>query len=171
MGCDIHCYLEYRDPNPEWKPQDGIVTWSGWPRINPGRNYEVFGHLAGVRSGVDPVVEPRGIPEDISWETAGDYWMYVNDERLEGKRTTTTEKALEWAKYGCKLVHKEDGTIQKVSHPDWHTHSWITTDEFAQVLGRMSPSRVSVEYWALLAAMKELEWHGQEVRLVFWFDN
>jgi len=171
MGCDIHCYLEYRDPNPEWKPQDGVIQWTGWSRIYPGRNYEVFGHLAGVRSSTEPVVEPRGVPEDMSWETAGDYYLRINDEYKDMEGYTTREKAEEWVKYGHKIIYKEDGTPEKVEHPDWHTHSWITTDELAQVLGRINPSHISVGYWGLLGAMKELEWHGQEVRLVFWFDN
>lgn len=35
MGCDIHCYLEYKPKDSDrWRPHGG--------RINPGRNYEIL---------------------------------------------------------------------------------------------------------------------------------
>jgi hypothetical protein len=70
VGCDIHMYAEFR--------RDGSEHWWGiGKRWNPGRNYSLFGHLAGVRSVVDPVVEPRGFPEDAAWAARDDYHYYV----------------------------------------------------------------------------------------------
>lgn len=45
MGCDIHAYVEYKkaDNNGDW------ISFGG--RINPGRNYSLFGRMAeGVRT-------------------------------------------------------------------------------------------------------------------------
>jgi hypothetical protein len=42
MGCDIHAYVESKKP-------DSKTWWGFGGRINPGRNYRMFGKLAGVR--------------------------------------------------------------------------------------------------------------------------
>ena len=68
MGCDIHLYLEVF-VGEEWFPLCVEETphtsydYQGWYQ---GRNYELFGALAGVRGvqkGLDP---PRGLPIDAS---------------------------------------------------------------------------------------------------------
>ena len=56
MGCDIHCYIEY-------KPA-GSDDWSDFGgRINPGRNYDLFAKLAGIRNydEITPIAKPRGM--------------------------------------------------------------------------------------------------------------
>lgn len=57
---------------------------------------------------------------------------------------------------------------------DWG-HSWLTTAEFAEALGRVSARRpsdpVSVEYRVTLAMMQGLEAAGHPARIVFGFDN
>lgn len=122
MGCDIHCYIEY-------KPA-GSDDWSDFGgRINPGRNYDLFAKLAGIRNydEIEPVAKPRGYPKDAAYEAEKKY----------------------------------------VSNPDWHTHSWLTADEFAVAIeGSGEP-----EYEAILAAMRSFEAGGAQARIVFWFDN
>lgn len=44
MGCDIHCYVEFQDYREHWNSFGG--------RVNPGRDYDTFKKLAGVRSQV-----------------------------------------------------------------------------------------------------------------------
>lgn len=87
MGCDIHVYLE------KYASINGKSTWVNvdyWQK-NPyfgitesereyehvscyvGRNYDLFGILAGVRSGEDPIDEPRGLPEDVTEVTKKEY--------------------------------------------------------------------------------------------------
>lgn len=60
MGCDIHTFVEVR--------REG--RWQHEP-FHPfsGRNYGVFGWLAGVRnySQVGPLAEPKGLPGDVSF--------------------------------------------------------------------------------------------------------
>lgn len=56
---------------------------------------------------------------------------------------------------------------------DWHTPSWLTTEELAAVLdvareGLGAPH----EYLAILTAMRALEERSRTVaRIIFWFDN
>lgn len=68
MGCDIHAYAEAKMFG-RWIPMGKIVKdhrgqiMVGY--VYEGRNYSLFGKLAGVRGG-DILIEPRGIPEDVS---------------------------------------------------------------------------------------------------------
>lgn len=80
MGCDIHCNLEYRrNSQSNWYDidlykrnkyfgQDGdeIEEFEKVKLYNE-RSYFLFGLLAGVRNHmVEPIKQPRGIPEDVS---------------------------------------------------------------------------------------------------------
>ncbi len=155
MGCDIHCYIECRDPKqPRWRDFGG--------RINPGRDYRVFEKLAGVRGFDEPEVHPRGFPNDSAYKASDDYWLYITD--TEGDGYCTREQAERYVEGGCVWCNEDK---QRVSHPDWHSHSWLTPDEFERAItGFEAP-----EYKAILAAMRSFESQGCESRLVFWFDN
>lgn len=62
MGCDIHPVIEIKSKyDDEWK----LAACRGVPQY---RSYSAFALLAGVRGG-DPVIPPRGLPEDLSNET------------------------------------------------------------------------------------------------------
>lgn len=73
MGCDIHAYAEVK-VNGHWRPlgkavydhvkkpdgtQDIAIT-----ELDIGRYYTLFGLLAGVRSGGEPLIPRRGVPQD-----------------------------------------------------------------------------------------------------------
>ena len=158
MGCDIHCYVEFQEPN------DGNHWRAFGGHINPGRSYRTFYRMAGVRgdySNIHPITEPRGVPSDLAYEAHDDNWLYVSDPPEKGE--CMRETADSYVQWGSKYL---DEKRQYVSHPDWHSHSWLTPEEFGQCLEYAHP-----EYKALLAAMKSLEASGYVVRLVFWFDN
>lgn len=77
MGCDIHCYIEYRyreDSGDGWRSFGG--------RINPGRSYEIFAALAGVRG---PQwangIKPRGVPNDMGYAANDDWWVHILDSQ------------------------------------------------------------------------------------------
>ena len=57
MGCDIHGF---------WEIKDHTGNWIAVDTINPSRNYEWFGVVAGVRSGPDIGTANRGIPDNSS---------------------------------------------------------------------------------------------------------
>lgn len=134
MGCDIHAFVEYRRHGAERRPvSDGWETMC-WAKMNPGRNYEVFGRLADVRGGDSVIGPPRGIPATLSLCTK---WKYEADEG------------------------------------DAHTPSWCTPDEWEKAI-KIPPEagwEAAPDYFAMLAAMREFERLGYEVRVVFWFDN
>lgn len=81
MGCDIHVHVEIRYKG-EW------VHYIA-PRVN--RWYRLFAVMAGVRGEDTPIVEPKGLPDDMSvvtkidWEFCEDDWhtpSWFNEEEI-----------------------------------------------------------------------------------------
>lgn len=168
MGCDIHAYVEYAAKDrtePYW------ITVGG--RINPGRDYDLFAKLANVRNyGGDtkPVMEPRGLPERTSLTVLWDNQLYVAEDG-HGDEYCTRENAERWVASGSSVWLRDDHSA--VSQPDWHSHSWCTTDEFRSVLDapREHGWGIGPAWFAVLAMLDELDRRDQLTRLVFWFDN
>ena len=139
MGCDIHLYIEYKSKKTEFDGYD-----SGWQsfggRINPGRNYAMFGLMANVRNcysdGKLPVlVEPRGMPEDAGYTATDDNRIYISETKSEDY--VSMETAKRWVKSGSsKFINDNDGNPTWVTNPDAHSHSWLTTSEFESVLNK-----------------------------------
>lgn len=87
MGCDIHGFTEVKIKE----------QWHAYSALNIDRHYALFGRLAGVRSNEhEPIVEPRGLPENISIVTDWQYREWDSDAH------TTS-----W------LTHKEMAEIQE----------------------------------------------------------
>jgi len=61
MGCDIHMWVERLE-------SDGLWHLVPDAKVFKGRNYRLFGWLAGVRGDGPPIAEPRGWPSDMSSE-------------------------------------------------------------------------------------------------------
>jgi hypothetical protein len=167
-------YVQYRYKNSNY--------WSGFGgRINPGRNYAMFGILAGVRREFPESFEAKGLPtHELSYQCNGDLYLYISDDGKE-EGHTTLERALDWNKrYGCKFVNDSNGKPMKVQHPDWHSHSWMNVKElskayrtyFKMVKKEYGTGSVPAEYKAVLDVMKSLEKNGDYItKVVFWFDN
>jgi hypothetical protein len=181
MGCDIHAFVEYRyKPEAKEYSQSDLgmaegssssSRWWGFGQVDIGRNYSLFGLLAGVRGTQQPVAEPRGVPKDISWQTEHLYALYVVDkvDSFYGEHACSKEDAERWLSKACSSVWRE-GEHRMITGPDWHTPSWVSTSELETVVERYG-ERVPPELAAVLAAMKALEKGGCDARLVFWFDN
>lgn len=57
MGCDIHAVMEIKING----------RWGYYTEIEIGRDYELFGRMAGVRdNAVEPIANAKGLPEDLS---------------------------------------------------------------------------------------------------------
>jgi hypothetical protein len=63
MGCDIHAHVEIR--------YNG--QWEHYATPSISRWYELFGIMAGVRYETKPIVEPKGVPADMSTVTRLDW--------------------------------------------------------------------------------------------------
>ena len=89
MGCDIHINCEIKTSDGYWENCDFFTidptykSLKGDPerppkwlikQVDVGRNYALFGVLAGVRDRSHPMIsEPRGIPDNISKQTKKRY--------------------------------------------------------------------------------------------------
>lgn len=160
MGCDIHMYAEYAKAGDaeHWRDFGG--------HINPGRDYGLFAKLAGVR-GEGAMFPVRGVPSGLSYEAQGDNAFFVTDSK--GDRYVSRDTAQGWVDRG--ISQWTDDRECFVTDPDNHTHSWVTPAELRQALEAPGPWPHGDEYWALLAALEELERRGNTARVVFWFDN
>lgn len=80
MGCDIHATIEYEKYRKE-RP-DVNIWWRGLAKdFAIDRWYDLFGHLAGVRreGEIEPIVPPRGVPTDASFEFKEEYEKWDSD--------------------------------------------------------------------------------------------
>jgi len=167
MGCDIHMYIQYKEKRKD-KTREWWRDFGGY--FSPGRNYTMFGILAGVRDNPEKGFEPKGLPEfELSYGVMDDLYMYVDSEE---RNTCTLEQAERW---GRRIEKDKDGNPWRTEHPDWHSHSWMTAKELAQAYRwykKETDYKPSLEYRVILKIMKALEDDGKnEVALVFWFDN
>ena len=89
MGADIWTYVEHY--NPKTKKWESVNLYQKTPNGNfemvnfyTGRNYTLFGKLAGVRGMDEPMVYSRGLPEDLSPEVREEY------DKMEGYAHSAT---------------------------------------------------------------------------------
>lgn len=172
MGCDIHTYIEYE----AYPDSDRHAWWCMGGRYNPGRDYLMFDIMAGVRGSDHTLFEPRGLPDNIGWEVTDEAYLRISDEYANQEGYCSEQQARQWSTgaYAERLIER-DGKPVLVSHPDWHSHSWLTADELAQCLGQYTLvseyGPYDVGWDAILATMRAFEDRGVRSRLVFWFDN
>lgn len=177
MGCDIHAYVEYSDDGKYWK---SLTDNAG------ERDYVMFGVLAGVRYEEGKLFDPKGLPEgDLSSKTRAAYWRHVVPEKhpeyADWEGWVSRENAERWVSAGYSKPDYEDGVLKRVSDPDGHSHSWLTSVELSQaidhyrsVIGGVWPSmkgKAPTLWLMILAAMQAAEANGAKSRVVFWFDN
>ena len=160
MGCDIHAYLEVISK----RDSDGrqFVDCVSEPSI--GRDYDLFGRMAGVRGG-DALVGPKGIPKDLSWRSQVAFTLRIDSD----------ENASDYSGFVAETDKRNwinewyDKERRLIYHPDWHTPSWLSTREFEECCeGYEAGTYPRI----LLASMIEIgKGRLGKARLVFWFDN
>ena len=185
MGCDIHLRVEARrkvNPYPNDRHEWYNVGIYGEFSC---RIYGMFARMANVRSGGNSYkvqFEPRGLPNDMTdWGTCESFYMHVtNDENAVewGENYCLKERAELWVKKGySKWV---DDYHRRVTDPDLHSYSWLTTQElrqcfddcFKQEDGTYKPYSNYVKWLGLVSLCEGIESDGKhECRVVFAFDN
>lgn len=175
MGCDIHAYIEYRDKRRQWQNVQGVWTAKRLARHpeydestsgHLDRDYRMFGLLAGVRVPELQMFERRGVPAGLAWRTHDAYAIMVDDkfaaEHPDYHGILTSQQAdtyvsRGWAHEVIALDVEGNPTAARyVSGPDWHSASWLTTPEFAEVLRRYNE-------------LARGEWHQSDID--FWRDE
>ena len=94
MGYDIHMVMEYRavpgaeDPKPWWWAFGGVC--------NPGRDYQLFNRLAGVRGPKDGALIPaRGLPAAFSSAVHHEVLLSIADKPLKAGEVDWEGRAVE----------------------------------------------------------------------------
>jgi len=162
MGCDIHAYIDYDSP----KDQGEIDLVNYFGEINIFRHYALFGLMAGVR-GQYKLFKPKGLPERLSWTTRDKTVIYIVEKTEEKNENSYTCEYVE--KWNLKYT---DDSKTRVWDPDFHTHSWLDTNEINKLL--IEYEKIGGKCFALEAAyhaMLHLEDLKCHPRLIFWFDN
>lgn len=175
MGCDIHAHIEYAEFEREGKPM-----WWHYCTFFFLRDYWLFALMAGVRAynNETALIEPRGIPADATYETRSSYSLYVTDKdgSDQGGGECSRKSADRWVASGTsEWLTDPNDKYPRISHPDWHTPSYLTLEEMKAVIARYVAVHLNelprANVYAAMAAMQAFEDRGLKTRLVFWFDN
>lgn len=162
MGCDIHLFVEF-------KQKDWNIWGNFGQQFRLDRDYNMFSKMADVRSYdelVTPMFKPRGIPEDAAYNTKSENRLLIisDDREISDSGYAHESTAKRWVDSGYSKYVDE----LWVTHPDWHSHSWLTVDEYELCV---KSDACAPEYVAILAALRSFELQGLDARVVFWFDN
>jgi len=161
MGCDIHVYLEkyvafndgskwvnvdYWQLNPHFGSDGSEREYEHAP-FYFGRNYDLFSILAEVRGSMDPIDDPRGLPEDVTEATRKEY------ERGDMIHTPSYYTLKELKDYLYKNSDNED-----------------IVDNLSLFIEKMGV-RFKEEFWIVSDDEKRYTIKENMFRVIFWFDN
>ena len=139
MGCDIHLHIECKI-NGEWYHYNH-------PDVK--RDYDLFAKMAGVRGDIDPISEPRGLPDDITFLTQFDAEVHWGIDGHSHSYLTVEEiqRLKEW--YETQLPP---------AAPLFRFY-----DIFGFLFGN--------SFDGILKYPNDYPFGVEDVRFVFWFDN
>lgn len=123
MGCDIHMHTE-RLVGGTWR-HHGTGPYDD-------RNYEAFAVLAGVRNqyGIRPISEPRGIPANVSPETAEALAEWSGSAHSMSWLMLAELQAYDWAS-----VIRCDGIVREPVYVAWKAAGGGQPTEWSQSCG------------------------------------
>ena len=201
MGSDIHIYTEIKKSinsedkwvnvdNWRYNPyyQEGNNNWERMlsvESIYSGRNYELFGILAGVRNrNNDSIDDPRGLPEDVSEVTKKESDRWDGDGHSHSWLTLRELKEYQ----GLHPVVKRSGFIspeaaelldageetpdtwcQMTTLTTWVKREWEEGCDVLKPLVDKLNERVRDEFYVW--GDEERPEFDEKIRIVFWFDN
>jgi hypothetical protein len=95
----------------------------------------------GITYGEDSFA-PKGFPKDAGYRTERDYCLLVGDEHADSEGWCSTKQAKSWveSKASDIIETNEDGSPKRISGPDWHSATWLSTEEVGLVVERFQRS-------------------------------
>ena len=172
MGCDIHGFLEIRKYAPK------VMDWIDLHSILDHRNYDVFAIFAGVRNYVNaPLIsEPKGFPSDASVSSKVEFENMKGDAHTPSWLTYKEICDYFWSNSTKTFIDGRISVIDKVTGKEIEKFCEGTRDEehYRYEQKVRTVSEIVPPIWrAFLDYMKELSsiYGGENVRIVFWFDN
>lgn len=171
MGCDIHMHVEYKIGKGKWTAHDKhVVEDGGFVRSvsATGRNYDLFGLLAGVRRNSYSDVEPKGLPKDVSaiilqasdlWDGSGHSHSYMLLEEFEdciNRYNATNEE------------YKIQPTDRTDMFYDYGIDYETRPPSFSTIISACNKQAEELKADYILLGEEEPD---VKHRIVFWFDN
>lgn len=135
MGCCIHIHIELEINN----------KWEHYSCPNIKRDYDLFRLMGNTQRGnedIKPIIEARGLPENLSVITKIDYYNMRCDAHH-----------ISW--FGIKEIEKIFEYLEKENEKYWETWGYLFRNDYRDF------KRYSESY------PKEI----QDMRFVFWYDN
>lgn len=168
MGCDIHAFLEVEE---NWS--DNFRMWSptSYGELRIGRDYELFSALGvTLRGSLTPVVEPRGLPNNLSWWVEDEAYIQIVDEEhiKEFNLLPTYEGSCHYSRPGESKIYRAEKSLSEyirpimlnqkkvILDPDTHTHNWITFEEACKVRVKLINSYIKYSEDPEIKKMKKL---------------
>lgn len=181
MGCDIHAYVEMYSKKDLAAGRCFVDTYAS--EINFGRNYDLFGLIAGVRSMSSPIVQPRGLPTNppLSWMCTNEYFLrIVPDEEMNGNRSVYGRDLL-----GQKIISQSEldrinqthfrsqaiipNTENMIPNPDYHSLTWLTVNELCVI--RKNYLVNYIEYYDEITGAKTIHSTKKKKDLINFINN
>jgi hypothetical protein len=151
MGCDIHAHVEIR--------YNG--NWEHYAMPSIDRWYELFGIMAGVRGGSKPIVEPKGLPEDMSTVTRLDWEKWGVDAHTP---SWFNEEEIDQLSEWLKQKEQEDERNGELANT-------LRYDLEYGILNKTYIFGNSLTAFKHYDDTEYLPKGCDAVRLIFWFDN
>lgn len=170
MGCDIHGFLEVKIKD----------QWYAFTKIPDDRDYDMFGVLADVRNyaNVEPISQPRGVPEDASVITKFEVERYGSDGHSHSYLTVDDIKTYDWTKPSMdtrptvidiatnKPLYKASYTIEMDRpNPAHRIENLAITPKMIREDNR------NWDWFFDSIEEKERYFGKGNIRFIFWFDN
>lgn len=155
MGCDIHAYIECYSKRDNAQSQKCYVNCVA-KDVYFGRNYQLFGLLAGVRGISSSVFQPRGLPSNpqISGDVEYEYYKPVieNDEiskytsqllSHEYVSRTEADKLVQ-----TRMTEYGNSDKTKIIKPGLHTPHWLNLNELLLVRKHYLIENLDTDYYS-----------------------
>lgn len=171
MGCQIHLRVEKRIKGQNrW-------TSAGFYGEFCDQYYLMYEMMAGVRVSKNKIFEPRGLPNDICCDTAETFYNIVTEDNILANFVggfVLRKDAERWVEKGLSTWENEKK--RRVSDPDLHTHSWLTTQELRKCYDELPHNKLTIlldsNWLGLVSLCEGIESTGRfECRVVFAFDS
>lgn len=190
MGTDIHAFVEVDSGGDEPFGDGADIRCFNRGEFFVPNDYDLLNALGDGRSrSLDPeevrrwaLIPPRGLPSNTSPAVLDRYYHPVlgageqPDPVLSfwpNLPPVSREITDRWV--GAGWSHLAPGSSVRVSHPDWHTPSWLLLTEVYAALSHFGivVEGLAPEFRVVLRVMEEFEalLGSGRTRLVFWYDN
>jgi hypothetical protein len=172
MGCDIHVYIEKRlRPEDAWQLDENHTVAhddDDEPRYleqvsATNRDYHLFGILAGVRGGRNPLFPQRGIPKDAT-EILAEYAEGPDWHSHSWLTLAQFKKCLEKAENYYPNNNKSTDAFYSWKECDWAT----MPQAYTTMINYCEEWIANETAEAILLNRTDVK---PEVRIIFWFDN